>query len=277
MYFLCLFDRRFVMSKNDIDTVWIAIREESRQLAEHEPLLASFLHDTVLSHTSLEDTLSFHLANKLGSPTIPAISMREIIDEALRENPNIGKAVRCDIKGILDRDPACSRYSAPLLYFKGFLSLQSHRVAHWLWNQGREGLALYLQSMVTEMFNVDIHPAAKIGCGILIDHASGVVIGETAVIDDNVSMLHQVTLGGTGKETGDRHPKVRSGVLIGAGAKILGNIEIGEGAKVGANSVVLKDVPPHTTVAGVPAKVIGKARVDQPALEMDQQIYNNND
>ncbi len=259
------------------DPIWEAIRAEAETEAVREPMLASFLHATILNHTRLEDALSFHLANKLGSPTIPGMSIREVIDDALSRDLNIGDAVRRDIQGVLDRDPACRRYSQPLLYFKGFHALQSYRVAHWLWLQGRDFLALYLQSRVSEIFAVDIHPAARIGKGILIDHATSVVIGETAVVEDNVSMLHDVTLGGTGKETGDRHPKVRTGVLIGAGAKILGNIEIGEGAKVGAGSVVLSSVPPHATVVGVPAVVVGKALAPQPALEMDHRIRRDDE
>jgi len=257
------------------DPIWEAIREEATATVENEPMLASFVHATILNHNRFEDALSFHLASKLGGPTIRAISIREVVDEAFVKDPSIGQAMRRDIQGIIDRDPACKRYSTPLLYFKGYHALQSYRVAHWLWNQRREALALYLQSRISEIFSVDIHPAARIGSGVLIDHASGVVIGETAVVENNVSMLHQVTLGGTGKETGDRHPKVRSGVLIGAGAKILGNIEIGQGAKIGAGSVVLDDVPPHASVAGVPAKVIGRARVPEPALEMNHKISDS--
>ena len=219
------------------DDVWEAIRQEAVAEAGNEPMLGSFLYETILNHEGLEDALSYHLANKLGGPVIPAMSIREVIDQALAADPEIGKAVRCDILGVLERDPACRYHSTPLLYFKGFMALQVHRVAHWLWVQDRRQLALYLQNRVSEIFGVDIHPAARIGCGMLIDHATGVVVGETAVVEDNVSLLHGVTLGGTGKESGDRHPKVRSGVLIGTGAKILGNIEIGEGAKIGAGSV----------------------------------------
>ena len=255
------------------DPVWRAIRSEAEQDAEQEPMLASYLYDVILKHDCLEAALSFKLANKLGDATIPAISIREIIDEALSSEPGIGEAVRADIRGVLDRDPACQRCLEPLLYFKGFHALQSYRIANWLWKQGRTGLALYLQCRMSEIFAVDIHPAAKIGKAILIDHATSVVIGETAVIEDCVSILHEVTLGGTGKATGDRHPKVRHGVLIGAGCKLLGNIEIGEGAKVGAGSVVLEDVPAHVTVVGVPAEVIGGTMSPEPALEMNHQIF----
>jgi serine O-acetyltransferase len=201
--------------------------------------------------------------------------VRELIADAVEASPGIGQSIRADIRAIRDRDPAAKRFSEPFLYFKGFHALQTHRVAHWLWLEGRHALALFLQNRTSEVFAVDIHPAARIGNGILMDHATGVVVGETAVIEDNVSILHEVTLGGTGKAEGDRHPKVRHGVLIGAGAKILGNVEVGRGAKVGAGSVVLEDVPPHCTVAGVPAKIIGTPDVDEPALEMDHRLPCN--
>jgi serine O-acetyltransferase len=254
------------------DPVWHAVLCEARMDEQSEPMLASFLHDSILRHQRLEDALSFILANKLDTPVISAISVREVIEEALQRDPSIGEAVRADIQAIVDRDPACRGYSAPLLYLKGFHALQSHRVAHWLWKHARRPLALYLQSRVSEIFAADIHPGAQIGKGILIDHATSVVIGETAVVGDNVSILHEVTLGGTGKQTGDRHPKVGEGVLIAAGAKLLGNIRIGEGAKIGAGSVVLDDVEPHTTIVGVPGRPVGKARFPKPALEMDHHI-----
>lgn len=263
------------MSQREKDIIWETIREEVVRDTEHEPTLASFLHGVVLNHRKLEDALSFHLASKLESATIPAITLRDLIDEAFSGDHEIGAAVRADIQAVCTRDPACRGYLIPLLYFKGFHALQAYRVAHFYWKQGREPLALYLQSRISEVFGVDIHPAARIGRGILIDHATSVVIGETAVVEDNVSMLHEVTLGGTGKEKGDRHPKVRKGVLIGTGAKILGNIEVGEGAKIGAGSVVLDPVPPHCTVAGVPAKIVGRVAVAEPALEMDHRIVNN--
>ena len=257
------------------DWIWKEIREEAAKHAEHEPILTSFLYETILNHESLEDALSYHLASKLDSSTLPAMLIRGIIQNAMSKNSLIGVAVRNDIRAVRERDPACQYYSTPLLYFKGFHALQSYRVSNWLWKQGREVLALCIQNRISEVFGVDVHPAARIGSGILIDHATGVVVGETAVVEDNVSILHEVTLGGTGKERGDRHPKIRAGVLIGAGAKILGNIEIGEGAKIGAGSVVLKDVPPHTTAAGVPARIVGKTDVAQPALEMDHRLPDN--
>ena len=254
------------------DTVWRDIREDVSLEAAREPILASFLHSTVLNHQSLEDTLSFHLAAKLTSPSLSPMLIRDVIDEALADSASIRAAVREDLQAFRERDPACNSYAEPLLYYKGFHALQSYRVAHWLWTHERHQLALLLQNRISEVFGVDIHPAARIGKGVFIDHGTGVVIGETAVVDDMVSMLHAVTLGGTGKESGDRHPKVHRGVLIGAGAKILGNVHVGEGAKVGAGSVVLANVPPHCTVTGVPAKVVGCPDVDEPAVEMDHQI-----
>ncbi len=254
------------------DPLWQTIREETEQAISKEPVLASFLHSTILNHQSLECALSFHLAHKLDSPTASALLVREVIEQALAADPSIGKALRCDLRAVKERDSACCSYSIPFLYFKGFHALQSYRVAHWLWQQGRRSLALFFQNCISTEFGVDIHPAAKIGHGLLMDHATGVVIGATAVVGNNVSIMQSVTLGGTGKEEGDRHPKVGDGVLISAGAKILGNIKIGCGAKVGAGSVVLQEVPPHTTVAGVPAKVVGHPSSDQPALDMNHGI-----
>ncbi len=254
------------------DLIWQAVREEVAKQVDSEPILASFLHATVLKHTSLEDAISFHLASKLATSNLPSMLIREVIDEAFWDDAGIRKSLRADIGAVRERDPASQCYSEPLLYFKGLHALQSYRVAHWLWERDRRPLARYLQNRMSEVFGVDVHPAARIGNGILIDHGTSVVIGETAVVEDNVSMLHEVTLGGTGKECGDRHPKVRHGVLIGTGAKILGNVEIGAGAKVGAGSVVLEDVPPHCTVAGVPAKVVGRPDVAEPALEMNHRL-----
>ncbi len=251
-----------------VDEIWDNIRKEAARQAIHEPALASFFHSVVLNHNSIEDSLSFLLATKLSSTTLGELAMRDLIQEAMMGNDGIKTACRRDLQAVLERDPACRGYVMVILYFKGFQALQSYRIAHHYWTQGREELALFLQSRITNAFSVDIHPAARLGSGILIDHANSVVIGETAVIEDNVSMLHEVTLGGTGKETGDRHPKIRKGVLIGAGAKILGNIEIGEGARIGAGSVVLNSVPAHCTVAGVPAKIVKGVRSKEPALDM---------
>lgn len=251
------------------DGFWNHIQAEARRETEREPVLVSFLFASVLRHPNLETALSVILANKLQTPDLPAILVRDLIDEALAGDVSIGASIRADLLAARTRDPAARGYAQPFLYYKGFHALQAYRVAHRLWEQGRYGLAGHLQNRISEAFGVDVHPAAQIGSGVLIDHGTSVVIGETAVVEDHVSLLHEVTLGGTGKETGDRHPKVRRGVLIGAGAKILGNIEIGTGAKVGAGSVVLRDVPPHTTVAGIPARVVGKCTVAEPALEMD--------
>ena len=253
-------------------SLWKAIRHEVQLRADFEPIMSTFFHATVLNHDTFEGALSFLLAGKLDSPVVSSMAIREIIEEAYVQEPAIIRAAEIDIKAIRDRDPACNSYSTPLLFYKGFHALQSYRVAHWLWGQERHSLAFFFQNQVSAMFGVDIHPAARIGCGIMFDHATGLVVGETAVIEDDVSMLHGVTLGGTGKDQGDRHPKVRRGVLIGAAASIIGNIEIGEGAKVGAGSVVMKNVPPHVTVAGVPAEVIGKPKGKNPAEDVDQSF-----
>lgn len=254
------------------DPIWSRIRAETREAAAAEPILASFLHATILNHDELECALSFHLANLLDSPSAPAMMLREVILEALRDDTEIRCAIRDDLNAILDRDSACQELYIPFLYFKGFQALQIHRVGHWLWEHGRQPLAHFLQSQLASQFAIDIHPAARFGHGIMLDHATGLVVGETAVVGNRVSILQSVTLGGTGKEDGDRHPKIADGVLISAGAKILGNIKVGEGAKVGAGSVVLHDVPAHTTVAGVPAKVVGKPTSSSPALDMDHAI-----
>ena len=254
------------------DPVWTRLRQEAEAMAKTEPMLAGFLHDTVLKHRALARALAAFLAGKLASRYVTAVSLVEIFDEALSAPDKIVEAVRQDLCAVVERDPAARSLAIPFLYFKGFQALQAYRVAHWFWTQTRPSLALYLQSRVSEVFNVDIHPAARIGHGILIDHGTSVVIGETAVVGNNVSILHEVTLGGTGKDSGDRHPKVGHGVLIGAGAKILGNIRIGEGSKIAAGSVVLSAVPAHSTVAGIPAKVVGKPRTAAPALQMDQAV-----
>jgi len=254
------------------DWLWHAIREEALREARAEPVLASFLHATVLHHATLEQSLSFHLADKLGSPNLSSMLVRDVIDDALTKSPEIGRAVRHDLRAVRERDPACPGLLAIMLYYKGFHAVQSYRVGHWLWQEGRRALALHLQNRISELFALDIHPAARIGHGLFIDHGTGVVIGETAVVEDDVSMLHEVTLGGTGKECGDRHPKVRSDVLIGAGAKILGNVEVGARARVAAGSVVLEDVHPGCTVAGVPARIVGHCAHAHPAHDMEQRF-----
>ncbi|MGL5948281.1 MAG: serine O-acetyltransferase [Aeromonas sp.] len=251
---------------------WHKICHEARQLAQDEPMLASFFHATILNHRDLQGALSFQLANKLDSPTMPAMALREVIELALTREPSILARAAADICAVHERDPAVDLYSTPLLYLKGFHALQGYRIAHWLWHQGRRALAVYLQNQISVVFGVDVHPAARIGAGIMFDHATGIVIGETAIIEDEVSILQSVTLGGTGKQSGDRHPKIRQGVMIGAGAKVLGNIEVGVGAKIGAGSVVLSPVPAHTTVAGVPAKIVGAPACAKPSLAMDQGL-----
>lgn len=252
--------------------VWAKIKIEAKYLAENEPMLASFFHATLLKHGQLGNALSYMLANKLADAIMPAITVREVVEEAFNADPAIIESAAFDIMAVRHRDPAVDRFSTPLLYLKGFHALQAYRVGHWLWNQDRKELARYLQSQMSASFGVDIHPAAKIGHGIMLDHATGIVIGETAIVENDVSILQSVTLGGTGKIGGDRHPKIREGVMIGAGAKVLGNIEVGCGATIGAGSVVLQSVPPHTTVAGVPARIIGRPNSAKPSLEMDQDF-----
>ena len=221
--------------RNERDPVWSTLRKEIVRMADSEPMLASYLHAAVLNHQSLEDALSFLLAGKLASPHFSTMSLREVIDDAFHASPDIREAIRRDLTAVVKRDPAARGMAEPFLHYKGFHALEAYRVSHWLWLEDRKALALHCQNRISEVFGVDIHPAAKIGKGILVDHGTGLVIGETAVVGDDVSMLHEVTLGGTGKETGDRHPKVGNGVLIGAGAKILGNVIIGDGSKVVVN------------------------------------------
>ena len=254
------------------DADWARLRREAADIAQAEPMLAGLLHDSILRHGSLERALAAFLAGKLASHDLSDLALLEVFDEALETSPEIGAAVRLDLEAVRERDPAARSLAIPFLYFKGFQALQAYRVAHALWHRERKPLAQFLQSRIAETFNVDIHPAARIGRGILIDHGTGVVIGETAVVGDNVSMLHGVTLGGTGKSSGDRHPKVGCGVMIGAGAKILGNVRVGDGAKIAAGSVVLSEVPAHTTVAGIPAKVVGHPAEAEPARTMDQTV-----
>lgn len=258
------------------DPVWAALREEAVRLASAEPALASFVHATVLNNERLEEALSYHLAQKLGNDDVGSMQVRFVFEQAFTDAPVLGDDVRADLSAIFERDPAVNSYVEPFLFFKGFHALQAYRITHWLWIKGRKAMALHFQSRVSEVFGMDIHPAARVGRGVMIDHGTGVVIGETAVIEDDVSMLHGVTLGGTGKEQGDRHPKIRRGVMIGANATILGNIEVGAYSRVGAGSVVLASVPARCTVAGVPAKVIGCAGCDTPAHEMNQLIETYN-
>ena len=255
-----------------VDPIWRSIREEAGEAVDRDPLLAAFLYATILNYDSLEDAVIHRIAQRLDHQDIGADLIQHTFRQMMRDVPAWSDVVRVDIQAYYDRDPACDRFIMPVLYFKGFHAIQTHRLAHWLWNQGRRDFALYLQSRSSAIFQTDINPASRIGKGIFIDHATGLVVGETAVIEDNVSILHGVTLGGTGKAGGDRHPKIRYGVLIGAGAKILGNIEVGTCAKIAAGSVVLSPVPAGKTVAGVPARVVGESGCDQPARQMDQLL-----
>ena len=255
-----------------VDPIWSEVQADARQIVQTEPSMASFVYATVLNHDRLEDAIVHRIAQRLDNHVVNAELIRSTFEHALADDPSLCEAMRVDLAAVFDRDPACHRYIEPVLYFKGFHAIQTHRLAHWLWQQGRRDLAYYLQSKASEVFQVDINPAVPVGKGIFLDHATGLVVGETAVIEDDVSILQDVTLGGTGKEDGDRHPKIRQGVLIGAGAKILGNIEVGRCSKVAAGSVVLKPVPAHSTVAGVPARVIGEAGCREPARTMNQMV-----
>jgi serine O-acetyltransferase len=255
-----------------VDPVWSRVCDEAYEMVRSEPLLGGLVHSSLLHHATMERALAYRFSLKLASGEMSEQILREIADEAYASDTDLGQAARADVMAVFDRDPACQAYIQPLLFFKGYQAVQAYRVGHWLWQQGRRDMARFVQMRVSETFGVDIHPAARIGRGIMIDHAHSIVIGETAVVGDNVSMLHSVTLGGTGKEDGDRHPKIGDGVLIGAGAKVLGNIHVGDCSRIAAGSVVLQDVPRCTTVAGVPARVVGEAGCPQPAVNMDQLI-----
>jgi serine O-acetyltransferase len=262
--------RRTVRSVPDADPLWARMRFEADGIIAAEPALSSFVLATILHQGSLEQAVAHRIAERLDHPDVPAELIRHAFMQALAGGSVVAEALRADIVAVLDRDPACERVIEPVLYFKGFHAIQTHRLAHWLWAQGRKDMALYLQSRSSAVFQTDIHPAARFGKAIFLDHATGLVVGATAVVEDDVSILQGVTLGGTGKESGDRHPKIRHGVLIGAGAKILGAIEVGHCARVAAGSVVLSPVPPKSTVAGVPAKVVGQAGCAEPGRTMDQ-------
>ena len=255
-----------------VDPIWHAVREEASEAIRNDPLLATFLHTTVLSHATLEEAVIHRIAQRLDHGDISAQLIGQTFRTMVESQPEWSGIVRVDIQAYYDRDPACDRFLMPVLYFKGFHAIQTHRLAHWLWQNGRRDFALYLQSRSSSIFQTDIHPASRMGKGIFIDHATGIVIGETAMVEDNVSMLHGVTLGGTGKASGDRHPKIRYGVLLGAGAKVLGNIEVGHCSKVASGSVVLASVPHNKTVAGVPARVVGETGCDEPSRAMDQVL-----
>ena len=260
------------MRNIDLKSHWDELLALAETLKAKEPALSTLLNETILERNSFAESLSYRITRKLVNGTASIDVLRKEFSDAFTDDPKILQSIACDMLAVNERDPACPHILFPLLYFKGFQALICYRLSHHLWYQGRKDFACYLQSLVSERFSVDIHPAAKIGCGILLDHATSFVAGETAVIEDNVSILHEVTLGGTGKERGDRHPKIKSGVLLGAGAKILGNVTIGECAKIGAGSVVVKDVPPHKSVAGVPAVIVGHTSEDNPALGMCQML-----
>jgi len=256
-----------------IDPVWRQIRTEAEEIIQADRSLGGFVYSAVLNHDRFGKAIGHRLAILLANADINAELITQAYSAALKADPDIGQAARADILAVFERDPACERYIEPFLYFKGWQALQAHRLAHALWAMGRKDFALFLQSRSSSVFSVDIHPAARMGKGIMIDHGHAIVIGETAVVEDNVSILQDVTLGGTGKEDGDRHPKIREGVLLGSGCKVLGNIEVGRCAKVASGSVVLSDVPPRRTVAGVPAKIVGYAGCEEePSRVMDQNI-----
>jgi serine O-acetyltransferase len=252
--------------------IWLCLRQEASDTLTAEPGLASMLHSTILSHDDLASALSYHIARKVGDDTLRGMTLREIAQKVYAADSTLVAAAEADLQAVYERDPAAKGYLQAFMFFKGFLALQIHRVGHRLWQEGRFTMAHYLQSRVSELFQIDIHPAARIGKGIFIDHGTGVVIGETAVVDDEVSMLHGVTLGGTGAERGDRHPKIGRGVLLGAGAKVLGNITIGDYAKIASGSVVLKPVPAHCTAAGVPARLVNCKTCEDPARKMDHTL-----
>lgn len=255
-----------------VDPVWDQIKRDAQKAVEQEPLIGGFVHATILHHPSIEKALSYRVAAKLASNEMSMMVVREVVDQAYADDPGLVDAARADLVAIFDRDPACHRLLQPILYFKGYQAVQAYRVGHYLWMRGQRDLAYFFQMRISEIFGVDIHPGAVIGKGIMIDHAHSIVIGETAVVGDNVSMLHSVTLGGTGKEEQDRHPKIGDGVLIGAGAKVLGNITVGHCSRIAAGSVVLEDVPPCKTVAGIPARIVGEAGCDQPSMSMNHML-----
>ena len=259
-----------------VDPVWSAIRDEAKAVADKDPVLATFIYASILEHDRLEDAVIARISSRLHNHDVAGDIIRHNFEAMAESSPDWSETLRIDIAAVFDRDPACDRLIEPILYFKGFHAIQTHRLAHWNWNNGRRDFALYLQSRSSQVFQTDINPAAKMGRGIFLDHATGVVIGATAVIGDDVSILHSVTLGGTGKEGGDRHPKIGSGVLLGAGAKVLGNIRIGDCSRIAAGSLVLKDIPEKVTVAGVPGKIVGVAGCSKPSRTMDQIIADAN-
>ena len=255
-----------------VDALWARLRGEAEEAYDRAPMLAPLFLDSIINQPNFESAVFHRVGTRLKNDVISLPLILRAFQQALDAEPDLSAALRADITAVYDRDPACGRFIEPFLYFKGFHAIEAHRLTHWLWHNGNRDFAFYLQSRASEVFQTDIHPAARLGRGLFLDHATGLVVGETAVIEDNVSMLQDVTLGGTGKQAGDRHPKVRRGAMIGAGAKILGNIEVGENARVAAGSVVLTSVPPHTTVAGVPARPVGAPTPAEPSQSMDQML-----
>ena len=256
----------------DLNAIWQHLTDEAIRIRDSEPQMSILLQDVFISRTDLGSAIAARLSRKLAREDMKMEELFPLLIELLRTHPDLVKRMASDLLAIDDRDPACTHPIQPLLYYKGFLAISTYRISHQLWKNNRKSLALYFQSLASEVFAVDIHPAARIGCGIFLDHATSFVVGETAIIEDNVSILHEVTLGGTGKESGARHPIIRTGVMIGAGAKILGRVEIGANSKIGAGSVVLQDVPPHQTAAGVPAVIVGESQEENPAKAMDQSL-----
>ena len=259
-----------VIAFADHNPVFARMQAEAQEIIRREPEIAGFIYSSVLNHETLESVVIHRVAARLAHADVPADLIRQAYADYVDADPYFGQAFHADLLAVFDRDPACTRLVEPILYFKGFHAIQAHRLAHALWKDGRHDFALYLQSRASAVFQTDVNPEAKIGKGVFLDHATGLVVGATAIIEDDVSMLQDVTLGGTGKDVGDRHPKVRHGVLIGAGAKILGNIEVGHCARIAAGSVVLHPVPHNKTVAGVPARIVGEAGCAEPARTMDQ-------
>ncbi|GLK51616.1 serine O-acetyltransferase [Maricaulis virginensis] len=261
-----------VDARTGVDKLWARLRVEAASAAAEEPILASFLNAAILRHDKFAHALAYRIASKMADAQLDSMLARDVAEEAIEGDPQIVAQAAADMIAVDERDPACLSLLQPFLYFKGYHALQAHRIAHWLWKQGRQTLAFHLQSRVGERFGLDIHPAARIGSGVMFDHATSVVIGETAVVGDDCSILHEVTLGGTGAAHEDRHPKIGKGVLIGAGARVLGNIAVGDGARIAAGSVVLEPVPAGCTVAGVPARIVGKCACKEPAKSMDQSL-----
>ncbi len=266
-------EKMLPFGREKMEELWETTVSCAWEEAGHEPKMAPMLEEIVLSRSGLDKAVAVRLSQRLGGAHFPRENCEDLLMNVLSEDPDITAAMADDLQAVVQRDPASHNPLIPLLFFKGFHALCTYRIAHALWESERRLSALLLQSLSSEVFGIDIHPAARIGCGIMLDHGTGIVIGETAIVENNVSMLHEVTLGGTGKEFCDRHPVVRSGVMIGAGAKVLGRVEIGEGAKIAASSVVLEDVRPHTTVAGVPAvEVATPTEQDDPAFSMRQAL-----